>query len=357
MIHDEEECLSNMMNHPNSNPLDPMSDQKLKREKHASESHTDTMGMSVKDVATTTNMTRRTSLDHAQSAMKIPPSELTTARGSSSWPYSDPRYSQQHQNQPNHPKPMMPIGGSTPNETYEDLPFPVKLHMALDFAHAYGWYLVFSWNVEGTSFRVHNPTTFSQVIMPKFFGAQSKYKSFQRQLNLYGFVRSTEPHQKGYYAHQYFRRGQPDLSMQMRIQKVKGVNSINKQGNTEALDSNMSSPMQQKSPGPKCTTDTNEQCTPMDISPSPQKAPPDMNRRGVSNTQMMSFGKQAKRRSASANDRRRRSSRTESDIEDDSDHETNQTRPLKRSKSEELSVFAGKTFFSVEDSILRDALL
>jgi hypothetical protein len=46
------------------------------------------------------------------------------------------------------------------------------------------------------SFVVHNRTEFVKHIMPAFF-RMSKYESFQRQLNLYGFNRITAGRDKG----------------------------------------------------------------------------------------------------------------------------------------------------------------
>ncbi|KAL7466268.1 hypothetical protein ACHAXS_006561 [Conticribra weissflogii] len=44
---------------------------------------------------------------------------------------------------------------------------------------------VVSWMPHGRAFKIHDPKVFASTIMPKFFN-QSKYTSFQRQLNLYG---------------------------------------------------------------------------------------------------------------------------------------------------------------------------
>jgi len=60
------------------------------------------------------------------------------------------------------------------------LPFPWKLHEMLDESEKMGLTNIVSWLPDRKSFRVHNPDTFVQDIMPKWF-RQSKYKSFQRQ--------------------------------------------------------------------------------------------------------------------------------------------------------------------------------
>ena len=67
-------------------------------------------------------------------------------------------------------------------------PFPWKLHIMLEAIHKEGDTNIVSWLSHGKAFIVHKPKDFVNEIMPKFFN-QSKYASFQRQLNLYGFQR------------------------------------------------------------------------------------------------------------------------------------------------------------------------
>jgi hypothetical protein len=64
-------------------------------------------------------------------------------------------------------------------------PFPIKLHRMLDECKAAGLESVVSWLEHGRAFRIHQPKLFAATIMCRFFN-QSKYTSFQRQLNLYG---------------------------------------------------------------------------------------------------------------------------------------------------------------------------
>jgi hypothetical protein len=72
--------------------------------------------------------------------------------------------------------------------------FPFKLYEMLQDVDKGGVHhsstrmpLVVSWRHHGNAFTVHEPEIFVKKIMPHYFN-QSKYKSFQRQLNLYGFV-------------------------------------------------------------------------------------------------------------------------------------------------------------------------
>lgn len=64
-------------------------------------------------------------------------------------------------------------------------PFPLKFHRVLDEIAHEGLDSVVSWVSHGRAFKIHNPSLFVTDVMPRFF-SQSKYTSFQRQLNLYG---------------------------------------------------------------------------------------------------------------------------------------------------------------------------
>jgi hypothetical protein len=57
--------------------------------------------------------------------------------------------------------------------------------------------------------------------MPEFYAA-SKYKSFQRNLNLWGFETISKGHEKGVCSHPFFVRGQPLLCRRMTRVVVKG---------------------------------------------------------------------------------------------------------------------------------------
>jgi hypothetical protein len=64
-------------------------------------------------------------------------------------------------------------------------PFPMKVHRMLHQSRLEGQETIVSWLPHGRAFKIHQPKVFAEVIMPRFFN-QSKYTSFQRQLNLYG---------------------------------------------------------------------------------------------------------------------------------------------------------------------------
>jgi hypothetical protein len=101
------------------------------------------------------------------------------------------------------------------------LPFPIKLHDMLDEvtknSASRG---VVSWRSHGKAFRVHQPEVFARAIMPHYFN-QTKYKSFQRQLHIYGFHRITKGMDKGAYCHNLFIQNKKAMSMRMVREKTK----------------------------------------------------------------------------------------------------------------------------------------
>ena len=81
---------------------------------------------------------------------------------------------------------------------------------------------VISWMPHGRAFVVKKPKLFAVDVLPRFF-KQTKYLSFTRQLNLWGFKRITKGLDGGAYYHELFLRGRPYLAMRMKRHKVKGT--------------------------------------------------------------------------------------------------------------------------------------
>lgn len=102
--------------------------------------------------------------------------------------------------------------------------FPFKLHRVLNDAETNGFDHIVSWDPDGKAFKVRDHDAFASQIMPKYFD-QTKYKSFQRQINLYGFSRVSKGAQKGSYNHECFVRGEPHLCLKMKRQKIKSRSS------------------------------------------------------------------------------------------------------------------------------------
>ncbi|CAJ1932203.1 unnamed protein product [Cylindrotheca closterium] len=103
--------------------------------------------------------------------------------------------------------------------------FPIKLHACLDDAESRGFHHIISWQ-KHSLFKIKDVDAFEQHIMPQYFRSQTKYKSFQRQLNLYEFERVPKGPFRGSYMHPFFKRGQHELSNRMRLRKIKGRNSV-----------------------------------------------------------------------------------------------------------------------------------
>jgi HSF-type DNA-binding len=101
-------------------------------------------------------------------------------------------------------------------------PFPWKLHDMLDAMDREGDLSIVCWQPHGRAFMVHKPKEFVDQIMLHYFN-QTKYASFQRQLNLYGFARLSHGVDKNSYYHPCFVRGERDLCRGMIRLKVKGT--------------------------------------------------------------------------------------------------------------------------------------
>jgi hypothetical protein len=83
---------------------------------------------------------------------------------------------------------------------------------------------IVSWQPHGMSFRVHQPEVFTRTVMSRYF-KQTKYKSFLRQLHIYGFHRIAKGRDRGAYIHSMFIRNKKSMSLRMTRQKTKGNNS------------------------------------------------------------------------------------------------------------------------------------
>jgi hypothetical protein len=99
--------------------------------------------------------------------------------------------------------------------------FPWKLHELLE-EKGKGHSSVVSWLPDGKAFKVHKKEVFCDELMPVFFNS-SKYKTFQRSLNLWGFKSVVRGTDKGAcYQHKFFVRGNADLCKNMTHVKIKG---------------------------------------------------------------------------------------------------------------------------------------
>jgi hypothetical protein len=87
------------------------------------------------------------------------------------------------------------------------IPFPYKLRQMLDnSAKDERMEAIVSWLPNNQSFKVHDKDAFVKEVLPRYFFKITKYKSFIRQLNSYGFESLTL---RGGYFHEHFIRGKP----------------------------------------------------------------------------------------------------------------------------------------------------
>jgi hypothetical protein len=103
--------------------------------------------------------------------------------------------------------------------------FPWRLHKLLEDAQQLGFQHIVSWQPGGNAFKVHDHLQFVSTIIKIYFN-QTQYKSFQRQLNIYGFQSIAAPQEQGRrekrsYTHELFIRGEPEKCLYMVRTKVK----------------------------------------------------------------------------------------------------------------------------------------
>jgi hypothetical protein len=84
----------------------------------------------------------------------------------------------------------MPQGKPTGHQAGAGHLFPTRLHLMLSSAESEHFDHIVSWQPHGRSFKIHQPLRFATEVMPLWF-QQTKFASFRRQLNLYGFSRLT----------------------------------------------------------------------------------------------------------------------------------------------------------------------
>ena len=115
--------------------------------------------------------------------------------------------------------------------------FPTRLYDMLDNAEQEGYDHIISWMPDGTSFKIHvdgskdkdDEQALVAVIKQHF--NQTRFKSFLRQLQLYGFDRIYKGPQRGECRHEMFVRGRRDL-----LHK-KSIEDFRQQANEESARS------------------------------------------------------------------------------------------------------------------------
>jgi len=117
------------------------------------------------------------------------------------------------------------MASTSPSRGGNTLLFPWKLQDMLQPSICEGKESTVSWLSHGNAFKVHNVPVFVSEILPLFF-KQTKYKSFQRQLNLWGFERIQNGPEKGSYYHKHFLRDKPNLCRHLTRERAKKVHSV-----------------------------------------------------------------------------------------------------------------------------------
>ena len=93
------------------------------------------------------------------------------------------------------------------------VPFPYKLHQMLEETELKGdaYTSIVSWLPDGSHFKVHDSGSFMKHVVPQYF-KQKSYKSFQRQLHIYGFKRILKGDLQGAFHHPKFIKGNRNLT-------------------------------------------------------------------------------------------------------------------------------------------------
>lgn len=99
------------------------------------------------------------------------------------------------------------------NRTGSEVQFPGKLHDMMAFVEREGLESIISWVRNGRALMVHNPEKLVELL-PLFF-SQTKYRSFQRQLNMWHFERVLDGPDRGAFVHPLFIRGNKPLCAYM----------------------------------------------------------------------------------------------------------------------------------------------
>lgn len=161
--------------------------------------------------------------------------------------------------------------GDVSSNPYTKFAFPFKLHSILenttgsnkneDEENKNGgnsnWSSIISWLPSGKAFKIHKPKEFATEIMPEYF-SQTKYRSFQRQLHIYGFDRIKDKCSEDYgaYYHELFVRGQSDLCLDMTRKKIKGTGLSNEVRKAKAANKANKRPLSSSFSNDATTTTT-----------------------------------------------------------------------------------------------------
>ena len=121
--------------------------------------------------------------------------------------------------------------------------FPYKLQQMLDnSANDERMEAIISWLPNNRSFKVHDQNAFVTEVLPQYFFKITKWKSFLRQLNNYGFERTCPL--RGGYCHKNFIRGEPRYCMYITRHQSRFTRVNKKKGDLRMFPENANIAMQ-----------------------------------------------------------------------------------------------------------------
>ncbi|CAJ1963181.1 unnamed protein product [Cylindrotheca closterium] len=110
--------------------------------------------------------------------------------------------------------------------------FPFRLHKVIETVSEIDEEAsIISWTPAGRTFRIHDLDAFKTQILPKYFPKQSKYKSFRRQLQYYGFFTMGWNH----FCHPMFVRKHQELLVHIKHKKATKSSGALQQGDQKKL--------------------------------------------------------------------------------------------------------------------------
>lgn len=123
-------------------------------------------------------------------------------------------------------------------------PFPTKLFNIIQQEPK-----VFKWNLEHDSFRIIDEEELANRVLEQHFRT-SRYSSFTRNLNIYGFKKIAKGEFAGSYYHPNFKKGDHAAAMRMRRTVPSKEPAVKNEPNTHATRTN------RKPPRPSCKPPT-----------------------------------------------------------------------------------------------------
>mmetsp|Transcript_24093 Transcript_24093/g.35695 ORF Transcript_24093/g.35695 Transcript_24093/m.35695 type:complete len:316 (-) Transcript_24093:248-1195(-) len=130
-----------------------------------------------------------------------------------------------------------------PNSTNSREIFPQRLMQILDDSELTD---VISWLPHGRSFVIIRPDVFAEKVLPRYFPStdsrsSTKYPSFTRKLNRWGFRQATRGPDTGAFHHPFFKRDEPKLCLDMVCQKSRKQSASSKGNKRKASSSTSTS--------------------------------------------------------------------------------------------------------------------